>query len=140
MIRAAENPRVVFIYPHGVGPCHAVVKKADGIWSKNRVGFCGTEPASGPLAWMEVPQGGLCAACAKHIEQDEQGVYRAREKHADPQAEELAAFLYTQEVTAAWPALPERARARRRRAARAAIDRFGIRHTITELSGGFDDD
>jgi len=60
---------VVFVYYEGGhDPCHAVVKRTDGPWSANRVGFCGYEPSYGPMPYCIEPDGGLCHICAKHVE------------------------------------------------------------------------
>lgn len=71
---------VVFIYSsHGHQPCHAVVKKSaveahphfpgkDSPWSKERFGFCGEEPETGPMPWCTTPDGGLCRTCAQYVE------------------------------------------------------------------------
>lgn len=71
----AESPPpgalVGFIYDASSAetPCHAVLFKKEGPWSKYHFGFCGAEPGIGPKALLDTPQGGLCRACAKYIKQ-----------------------------------------------------------------------
>lgn len=81
--RLADRPRggleVVFIYdPGGHRPCHAVVRQKaiekhvhfpdrDSPWSKERHGFCGEEPSTGPMSWCREPDGGLCHICAQYV-------------------------------------------------------------------------
>lgn len=71
---------VAFIYASSKPDslCHAVIKKKDGPWSVNRVGFCGCEPEGGPVGCLDRPDGGLCRTCAEYvIEVDGHWVVRA---------------------------------------------------------------
>lgn len=80
----AESPepgvQAAFIYgATGSLPCHAVVKKKDGPWSVNRVGFCGTEPQSGPVGSIDRPEGGLCRECEKYVRKGDDGLWYIRD-------------------------------------------------------------
>lgn len=71
---------VIFICNPGrhQDPCHAVIKDVSGPWSNNRVGFCGTEPDYGPMAWCKNPDGGLCRTCGVNVERAPDGSWRVK--------------------------------------------------------------
>jgi hypothetical protein len=80
----AESPdpgvQAAFIYDSsGFLPCHAVVKKKDGPWSLNRIGFCGVEPSVGPIGSVDKTDGGLCDVCRDYIQKGEDGNWYVKE-------------------------------------------------------------
>jgi hypothetical protein len=137
------NPEVVFIYgSSNHAPCHAVVKRVSGPWSENRVGFCGTVPAVGPIPWVKTPQGGLCFRCKEHIEFAPDGVWRAKEAHGDPLAERLAKLLFDADPEprgGRWAKRDEEYRLRKIAVARVALDSWPVSAPVRE-SCGYDDD
>lgn len=77
-IAANAGSPVHFIYnASGHSPCHATVKRKAGPWSFHRLGFCGTEPGTGPIPAILNPDGGLCSTCTEYIEKIN-GVWRVR--------------------------------------------------------------